>query len=739
MSGTGPSPGVGGGGGGGGVSGGRVVNPSYSIEMEGVAADFDEKTDGGSDGEGGADHSTIDIDIDGWTGGDGGDGLVELADLTHDVMHGRIAPGDGQSGGYDYDDDDDDGDENEDESHALISSGGSTRRRIDGSDDAADKKPKSKLLFDSEEDKPKISSLTSSNLWRVVAIARPELPIIACATVALAIAAGSALVMPTMAGRIIDAIALHHSYKEGGHDLNVAVVTLFVFFAVGAVFTFIRVALFNIAGERIVKRLRNELFQRIVRQEVGFFDSNRTGELINRLSSDTQVIETSLTNNLSMAMRYSATSLLSVIILFFVSWKLTLVMLLVIPPVSVGAVLYGQYVRSIVKKTQEALAKATEVSEECVSNIRTVRAFAMESFESGKYAKEVEVSYVLGVKLSLARGGFAGGVAMAMNVAIMIVLWYGGVLVLRGTMSPGTLASFLLYAISTGFSLAALSSLYGDLMKAVGASERVFELTDREPLVRFDQGIVPKSLVGRVDFEEVHFRYPSREEIEVLKGVTFSLSPGKVVAVVGESGGGKTTCAHLIEGFYYATEGRVLIDNIDIRELDAQYLRRHIGIVSQEPCLFSGTIAENIAYGLPDTPLDRIREVAQQANASDFIEKMTDGYDTQVGERGVRLSGGQKQRITIARALLKDPKILLLDEATSSLDSESEYLVQNALDKLMVGRSVLVIAHRLSTVRNADVVLVVESGRIIERGVHSQLIGDEGSMYRQLVQRQLEA
>jgi len=450
------------------------------------------------------------------------------------------------------------------------------------------------------------------------------------------------------------------------------------------------------------------------------------------------VMQNAVTVNISMALRYIAQSAGSMFLLFIISWNLTLVMLATVPVVVLGAVAYGLFLKKLAKQTQDALARASEVAEESLSNIRTVRSFHKEPYETARYAVEVDESYRLGKKKSFAYGGFSGGASLMVQFSFGLVLLYGGYLVHEGDLTAGDLTSFLMYTLSVAMSLVGMSVLYGDFMKAIGASQRVFELTDREPEIRYSGGYTSNKLSGDISLSNVHFTYPSRPNQQVLKGLDLKLNPGNVVALVGPSGAGKTTIANLIEIFYYPTSGTVTLDGKDLKDFDPGWVHEQIGIVEQLPTLFATTIAKNIAYGLDNVPMDKIIQAAKEANAHDFISNFSEGYDTLVGERGVRLSGGQKQRIAIARALLKDPSILLLDEATSNLDSQSEHLVQEALDRLMKGRTVLVIAHRLSTVRNADNIVVMSEGKIAEQGTHQELMTQNG-IYVQLVSRQLKS
>ena len=422
-------------------------------------------------------------------------------------------------------------------------------------------------------------------------------------------------------------------------------------------------------------------------------------------------------------------------VLFWMNWQLSLVMLAVVPLVAVGAAVFARTVRRLSKDTQDALAGASAVAEESIGNVRTVRAFAQEEGEVERYAARVDEAFDLGRRLALAYGAFQGAMGFAAYAAIAGGLWYGGTMVIDGAMSLGDLTSFMLYTLFLAFALGGLSSLYGDFNKALGASTRVFELIDRVPLGVNHSGARLAAMEGRMALEGVHFAYPTRPEVEVLGGVDLALEPGRVLALVGPSGGGKSTVAGLLLRLYDPQAGRVTLDGRDIRDLDTHWLRGQIGIVSQEPILFATTIADNIRYGRPSATDDEVRAAARAANAHAFIEGFPEGYETVVGERGVRLSGGQKQRVAIARAILKDPRVLVLDEATSALDAESEHLVQEALDRLMRGRTTLVIAHRLSTVKDANRVVVIDKGRVVESGTHDELVGRDG-VYRRLVLHQ---
>ncbi|MFN7144491.1 MAG: ABC transporter ATP-binding protein [Myxococcota bacterium] len=566
---------------------------------------------------------------------------------------------------------------------------------------------------------------------RLVGLARPEVGTLVVATFALAAGSAGTLVAPQGIKVLMDAV----QKPDGRAILDEAVLALLGVFLLVGVFGFLRAWLYTLAGERVVARLRKALYANVVRQEVGFFDAQRTGELLNRLSADTGILQNSVTVNISMALRFGLQAVGSLVVLFWTSWKLTGLMLGVVPFVAIGAVLFARSVRSLSKQTQDALAGATSVAEETLGNIRTVRSFAREDQEVRRYDAKVDEAFDLGRKLALTYGAFQGAMGFAAYAAIALVLWYGGGLVMDGAMSVGDLTAFMLYTLFLAFSLGGISGLFADFNKALGASERVFELLDRVPGVVNADGRRLDRVDGRVTFEGVDFAYPTRPDAPVLAGVDLEMEPGRVLALVGASGGGKSTVAALLARLYDPTAGRVLLDGVDLRDLDTRWLREQIGAVAQEPVLFAASIADNIRYGRPDATQAEVEAAAKAANADTFVRGFPEGYATMVGERGVRLSGGQKQRIAIARALLKDPRILVLDEATSALDAESEHLVQEALERLMVGRTVLVIAHRLSTVRDADRVVVVEGGRVVEAGTHDDLVTRDGA-YRRLVERQ---
>ncbi|EFA86548.1 ABC transporter B family protein [Heterostelium album PN500] len=551
--------------------------------------------------------------------------------------------------------------------------------------------------------------INNSNAKRLAKLSKPELPLILCGMIALIFSSFSSLAIPAFFGQIVQVL----SASRDINTLNNSTLALVIIFLIGSLSTSIRAYLFTLAGQRFVARMRKELFAAIIKQDVAFFDQSRTGELVNRLASDTQVLQNTVTVNISMAVRYTIQIIGAIILLFITNWRLTLVMLAIIPILAVSAVFYGKKVKMLGKQVQEELAKSSTTGEEVISNIRTVKAFAKEEKFVAIYGKDVHQSYLIGKKLALAGGIFSGGVFLVAQLAIVLIVYVGAKQVLNGDTTTGNLTSFLLYTLSVAMALAFVSSLFGDFMQAVGASDRIFELMDKVPSIPITGGDILPNPVGEIELKDVNFTYPTRGT-QVLTTINLKIQTGTVTALVGPSGGGKSTIVSLIERFYDPNSGVITLDGVDIKRLDPRWYRSIIGFVSQEPLLFAGTIKENISFGVENASMDDIRAAAEKANAHQFIGAFESTYDTVVGERGVRLSGGQKQRIAIARALLLNPKVLLLDEATSALDAESEYLVKEAIDRLMHNRTVLVIAHRLSTVVNANSVMVVNQEEIWE-------------------------
>ncbi|XP_074118480.1 LOW QUALITY PROTEIN: ATP-binding cassette sub-family B member 10, mitochondrial [Sminthopsis crassicaudata] len=579
-----------------------------------------------------------------------------------------------------------------------------------------------------------------SEAKKLLGLAYPERWRLTAAVGFLTVSSVVTMSAPFFLGKIIDVIYTNPT-GDYVNNLTHLCILLSGVFLCGAAANSVRVYLMQTSGQRIVNRLRGDLFSSVLKQEVAFFDKTRTGELINRLSSDTALLGRSLTENLSDGLRAGAQASVGIGMMFFVSPNLAAFVLGVVPPISIIAVIYGRYLRKLTKMTQDSLAQATQLAEERIGNIRTVRAFGKEQNEIEKYTSKVDHVMQLAKKEAFARAGFFGATGFSGNLIVLSVLYKGGLLMGSAHMTVGELSSFLMYAFWVGISISGLSSFYSELMKGLGAAGRLWELLERKPVLPFNEGILldENNFQGALEFKGVSFAYPARPEVKIFQDFSLSIPSGSITALVGPSGSGKSTVVSLLLRLYDPLSGTITVDGWDVRQLNPVWLRSKIGTVNQEPILFSCSIAENIAYGADNPSLvtpEEIQKVADIANAATFINSFPQGFDTVVGEKGVLLSGGQKQRIAIARALLKDPKILLLDEATSALDAENEYLVQEALDRLMEGRTVLIIAHRLSTIKNANMVAVLDQGKITECGKHEELLSNPNGLYRKLMKKQ---
>jgi subfamily B ATP-binding cassette protein MsbA len=540
--------------------------------------------------------------------------------------------------------------------------------------------------------------------------------------------AAIALAFPQIVRHLLDAAFI----SANSSLLNRIAIGLLVLFAIQAVLNFVQVYLLTSTSELVIARLRQDLFAHLIQLSPGFFTERRTGELTSRLSADTAVLQTVLSYNLSEFARQTLFLIGGIILLILTHPTLTATTLAVVPLVVGAAIFFGRALRKASTGVQDRVAEATGTADEAFSQIRTVQSFTREDEEVRRYGSHLTEVIRAALLRARIRGTFFGILTFCGFGGVVAVLWQGGRLVLDGTLTAGALVSFLLYALYVAGAVGSLASLFGAYQEAVGAARRVFDMLGAESTVKDPANPirVPSPLRGEIAMDNVSFRYnPSLPE--VLHGVSLRIGGGEVVALVGPSGAGKTTIASLLPRFWDVTGGRITLDGIDIRDLSLPDLRRAIGIVPQEPTLFSGTIRENIAYaGIREDGSrpseESIHAAAKAAHAVEFIERLPDGFDTRVGERGVKLSGGQRQRIAIARVFLKDPALVILDEATSSLDSESERLVEQAMEDLLRARSTLIIAHRLSTVLRADRLVVIDRGVIVEEGRHQDLLASEG-------------
>ncbi|XP_069672760.1 mitochondrial potassium channel ATP-binding subunit isoform X1 [Periplaneta americana] len=547
--------------------------------------------------------------------------------------------------------------------------------------------------------------------------------------------------IPQILGNVINVVVKYT--REGSSTLfrehvKLPVFQLMYMYVAQASFTFMYIYLLSCVGERVATQLRQELFESIMKQDIAFFDRQRTGELVNRLTSDIQDFKSSFKLCISQGLRSVAQIAGCGMSLFLISPQMTWTMLLIVPTVIITGTVIGSLLRKLSRDAQAQSAKATSVGEEAISNIRTVRAFAMEHQECELFCQESDKASLLNQKLGFGIGLFQAGTNLFLNGMVLTTLYMGGYLLSTSQVSPGDLMSFLVATQTIQRSLTQLSLLFGHVVRGLGAGARVFEFINLESSMPITGGkkIPYHTLIADVTFNNVTFSYPTRPQQVVLRNFNLHLPAGKTVAIVGSSGNGKSTVAALLERFYDVNEGSVTVSGVDIRELDPSWLRGScIGFINQEPVLFAASIMENIRYGKPGASDNEVIEAAKLANADEFIQSFPEGYSTVVGERGVTVSGGQKQRIAIARALLKNPSILILDEATSALDAESEKIVQTSLDNVSKGRTVLVIAHRLSTVQNADMIVVLHDGVIIEMGTHESLKIQRG-LYWNLIRQQ---
>lgn len=568
----------------------------------------------------------------------------------------------------------------------------------------------------------------------------PEMCYLLAAVIAAVAAALVNIKIPLLLGDLVNVVS--NMTKEATTDfinnLRIPAIKLMMFYSVQGLLTFIYISLLSTVGENVAARMRIKLFDSLLRQDVEFFDTHKTGELVDRLTSDIQDFKSSFKLCISQGLRAVTQTIGCVFTLYAISPKLTVLMVTVIPAIIGVGTMMGSGLRALSKAAQDQVARSTAVADEALGNVRTVRAFAMETKENEIYSQQVELSKKMNINLGLGIGAFQGLSNVALNGIVLGTLFAGGYLMSGGEITAGDLMSFLVASQTIERSLAQMSFLFGNVVKGMSAGARAFEFINNEPKIPIKGGkIIPYyAMYGDVEFEHVNFSYPTRAGQKVLKDFNLKVPRGTVVALVGLSGGGKSTVAALLERFYDIDDGKISIDGVSLKELDPTWLRgKAIGFINQEPVLFATSVMENIRYGRPDATDVEVMEAASMANADGFIQSFPEGYNTVLGERGVTVSGGQKQRIAIARALIKNPSILVLDEATSALDAESEQIVQAALDNVVKGRTVLIIAHRLSTIRDADIIAVVSNGQIVEQGSHEELRRKKG-LYWELIRKQ---
>jgi ATP-binding cassette subfamily B protein len=555
------------------------------------------------------------------------------------------------------------------------------------------------------------------------------------AVLALTVAAGTVLTIGQGVRRLVD-----DGFAAGNIELlNESLVALLIIVVLLAAATYSRYFFVSWLGERVVADIRKSVFEHTLRLDPTFYETMRVGEVMSRLTADTTLIQTVVGTSASMALRNVLLVLGGLVMLAVTSPQLTVLVLLVVPVVLVPILFFGRRVRKLSRESQDRLADVGSYLDESIANIRTVQAFNHEDVDRSRFAGRVEDTFQTSVRRIRSRASLTAIVILLVFGAIGVILWMGGREVISGGISAGDLSAFIFYSIIVASSVGAISEVIGSLQHAAGAVERLFELLDMEPNIAAPAApkSLPKGRLAQVALDNVTFHYPSRPEQPALHEFSLDMAPGETVALVGPSGAGKTTVFQLLLRFYDPASGQLTLNGVDLRELDPSDLRSHIGLVPQEPVVFSASAFENIRYGRPGASDAEVRAAAEAASALDFLDALPDGFDTFLGEKGVRLSGGQRQRIAIARAILRDPNVLLLDEATSALDAESERAVQTALAGLMHNRTTLVIAHRLATVMAADRIVVIDEGRIVAEGTHESLV-TEGGLYARLAELQFD-
>lgn len=565
---------------------------------------------------------------------------------------------------------------------------------------------------------------------RLISYVRPYLGRMSAAVVCIILAACGNLAVPWIIKDVIDQVLINKDMVM----LNIIAAGILLIFFLRGIFFFGQTYLMSYIGQRVIIDIREAVYRQLQRLSLGYFDKRQTGAIMSSVTNDVSALQAALVDSMVEMVTEGMILIGSLGAMFFLHWKLSLLTLITMPLVLHAINTFGKKLRQAGRVLQARTADITAILQETISGIRVIKSFAREDYETNRFKQENFFNFRAQMKTSQLLATLTPVIEFLSAIGVTVIIWYGGMEVINGNLTSGALIAFLIYVVNLSNPVKRLSKVYGNIQKSLAAAERVFDILDTEPDVKDMPGAVDLPVVeGRVTLQQVSFAYSAGQY--ALREVSLEVKPGQTVAIVGPSGAGKTTIANLLPRFYEVTEGSILVDGKDIRTVTMQSLRQQIGIVPQETVLFNGTVYDNILYGRLDATEAEVVAAAKAANAHNFIDKMPDKYQTQIGERGAKLSGGQRQRISIARAILKDPRILVLDEATSALDTESEKLVQQALDKLMIGRTSFVIAHRLSTVQRADVIVVLDKGRIVEQGTHNELLAS-GGLYSTLYQVQ---
>jgi len=596
--------------------------------------------------------------------------------------------------------------------------------------------------------KPKLTKEAFRRGMRIFRYVLPYRAKFIIGMVLLTLSSATFMAFPWVAGKLVDAANGKVFTLPGGLELTITRIALLLFCVIlfQGFFSFGRIWFFTQVSEFTVRDIRQALYAKFVSLPIPFYEKNRVGAITSRITSDVSMIQDTFSLTLAELFRQVVTLVVSTVLIMVTSVKLSLFMLATFPVLVLAAFVFGKKIRKQSKITQEELAKTNVIVEETLQAINTVKAFTNELFEIGRYNGSLNKVVRAALKSNLYRGAFVSFVIIGLFGGIILVLWRGATLVHTPLTDPdhleiGQLVSFIIYTTFVGASVGGLGEMYGKVQSTLGASERILEILDESSEATHQPaaaGQAALAVQGNIEYRNVAFRYPTRPDLPVLQDISFDIAAGEKIALVGPSGAGKSTIVSLLMQFYELSGGQILVDGRPIGSYDLTELRRHVGIVPQETLLFGGSIRENIAYGKTTATDEEIIAAARKANAWQFISSFPEGLDTVVGERGIKLSGGQRQRVAIARAILKNPAILLLDEATSALDSESEKLVQGAMDELMKNRTSIIIAHRLSTIRKVDKILVIDGGRIVEQGSHEELADNENGLYANLLKLQFE-